>query len=723
MKDTNNVNNILGFGHFIFDITLNLNEIEQKEQIVDFEKINSLKDCQEILKIPSIVSQLQLTSTNPLINMLLFTNRCSEQKMLIEFIGSSRLILPDESKPFESVILDLLHKNNIIFIESNCTNISGKIDFIIKNKESEDKNQERAENNENNEKPETQSHREIKSFNILSQSKEEDSTANNALEAFSFIETEGITFKESKIYERFMKKVRKMQKKSNLLSKFSYDFRCTSFFLLDLNDFMFSEFANILDELPILLQTLVDYYKHLRLILTFPVGSLICKENADILSKTLAFGDYIIFDKNDVIIPGQENLSLSEFYFSKEQELNILKDVHSYKMKGIKHGLFIEDLRRFSYLELEIENNHTLLSNSFVMALDPSNKNKSDVIDIQEIEQENKKIADIILLNYDLLKFSFLGAYFSKIFKLKSHISAYECGFEVFKKLVDLFRNGFDIPIERNYFFCKKVNIPKFVQRSNVFNNVLKRKEENFLLDCNDLKLSTIKPYNPILDKHMTSFFENKTAGKFLHQFNVINKSGISIKNIYNRKIVNNLPIEADADLKKFYREEVIKIFPEEKDLPKLKLAKLLDKIPSSMIKKVETSKNPNNNTLHLLSTRRNKESINITKHVKNASSVSHINVNASFWDKHNISIKESPYIQSEVFLKTKPKLKKLDYANYNKFLTDIENKLKNSTNMTNFNTEKISFWNSNYGSGTLKGANKTVNPLEKSKMRNKSTT
>ena len=96
-----------------------------------------------------------------------------------------------------------------------------------------------------------------------------------------------------------LKKVNSIKKKSKLLSKFDYDFRCTSYVLLDINDFLYSEFALILSELPNMFATLVDHYKHLKVILNFPIGSNINKDNAEILSNILSYGDYIIFDKND----------------------------------------------------------------------------------------------------------------------------------------------------------------------------------------------------------------------------------------------------------------------------------------------------------------------------------------------------------------------------------------------------------------------------------------
>ena len=685
-----------------------LTEQDQKRYNILFENLKSFKDCESFLSEPYIQSQLQLTSTNALINLLLFTNRSSDDKMLIEFIGSSKLILPTKFKMFENIIINLTHKYNIIFIESDCCNIGGNINFILKcensndetvnskiksftilkhtlcvsetiredNAEDENKQEEEGEDQENSEEKANKKH-------VKPNASKNSST--------SFLESEGLAYKESKIFQKLLGKVKSMKKKSKLLSKFDYDFRCTSYVILDINDFLYSEFSSILSEIPNMLATLVDHYKHLKVVLNFPIGSNINKDNAEILSSILSFGDYIIFDKNDVIIPNQ-NL-ITDYFFNKEQEVNILKDVHSYRKKGIKNGIFIEDLTRFSYLEQEIENNHTLLNNAFIM--DVYNIDKHTNTTDEKVIEERKKTLEIIAFNYDILKFSFLGAYFSKIFKMKCHDLAYTFGFEIYKKLIELFRNGFDIPAEKNYF----TNKPQLLQtrkKSKTYNTFLKGKEENFLLDCPNIQLSSIKPYNPILDKHMTSFFENKTAGKLLCDINVINRSGITIKNIFNKKIVEKLPVESEIDIKKFYHCEEIKIYPEERDLPKLKLLKV--SLPLNILKHSETTKNPmvvssmnsfsktNMNSSKVNESSHSSSLLNINpllKHFKNASSVSNISVNTGFWENHNISIKESPYLKDSNLNSTysnRNKLKPIDLTNYNRFLSDIENNLKSST-------------------------------------------
>jgi len=717
MKSLDSINNILGFGHLIFDISLNLSEVDPTRYNINFDQLNSLKDCEEFLKDPYILSRLQLSSTNPLINLLLFVNKCSENKMLIEFIGSSYLTLPEESKIFETIITNLTYKNNIIFIESDCCKHSGSINFIIKKSEiNKDKgNKDNEDNNENSN---------IKAFCIYTQPKDQENEENaeKAKKADTtrvpFLATEGLTYKESKIYEKLIKRVNKFKKKSFLLSKFNYDFRCTSFFLLDLNDFLYNEYSSILEEIPNFLETIVQHYKHLKIIVNFPTGSSICQENAEIISKVLSFGDYIIFDKNDVIIPNQ--LQTSEYFFNKDQEVNILKDVLTYKQKGIKNGIFIEDLKRFSYLEQEIENNHSLISNFFIMNLEQSKHNYDN---IKELEKDKFNTSETITNNYDLLKFCFLGAFFSKIFLLKSQFNAYNFAYEVFKKLVDLFKNGFDIPIEKNYFLPKQVR--KLHRKSNTFNNFMnmKQKEDNFLLDCENTRISKLKAYNPILDKHMTSFFENQTAGKYLHNLNVINKSGFTIKNIYNKKIVDRLPIDCEDDIKKFYHGEEVKIYPEEKDIPKLKLLKVFDKLPLKLnnLNKVETTKNPtsSHNKLNLDFLTKGKksanESINITKHIKNASSVSNINVKTGFWEKHNISIKDSPYIKDLNLMNSfnKTKLPSIDLTNYNKFLSEIESSLKLNSQFSStsaMNSNNLIFSESSLSISNKNNKNKTSN-------------
>ena len=91
------------------------------------------------------------------------------------------------------------------------------------------------------------------------------------------------------------------------------------------------------------------------------------------------------------------------------------------------------------------------------------------------------------------------------------------------KKMVEI--QKYNLPMPKNKdFFATSVNkseVKKILTEANQ-----RRKEQLFILDGNSRKSEVIKPYNPLLDKNLVSFFSSKNNQNFLKLKGFIGKAG-----------------------------------------------------------------------------------------------------------------------------------------------------------------------------------------------------
>ena len=104
------------------------------------------------------------------------------------------------------------------------------------------------------------------------------------------------------------------------------------------------------------------------------------------------------------------------------------------------------------------------------------------------------------------------------------------------KKMVEI--QKYNLPMPKNKeFFCtsiNKVEVRKMLTEANK-----RKKEQLFVLDGNSKKNDFIKPYNPLLDKNLASFFSSRQ--QFLKNKGFIGKSGqIMYDPIYRDTLITN---------------------------------------------------------------------------------------------------------------------------------------------------------------------------------------
>ena len=91
------------------------------------------------------------------------------------------------------------------------------------------------------------------------------------------------------------------------------------------------------------------------------------------------------------------------------------------------------------------------------------------------------------------------------------------------KKLAEIERYNLPLPRDKNFFYP---NLTKKSLEKMMTKTIQHKKERLFVLDGNKKKTIGIKPYNPLLDKNLASFFSTKNNQSFLKLNGFINKAG-----------------------------------------------------------------------------------------------------------------------------------------------------------------------------------------------------
>ena len=251
----------------------------------------------------------------------------------------------------------------------------------------------------------------------------------------------------------------------------------------------------------------------------------------------MALTDIFLFEKKESL--GFFNM-LSQMNFQKEiQEKQIpdffLKEIPHVKTGVNKIGIFMEDLQKL--LIIEQKNDKINKNSEYFLNLHP------------RINHFNHKIVDeyrkIMSMNYSYLKAIFLGGYFSKFIYNEDQYSAFLGGVESTKRILELFKNKIDFPIDPEFYTVK---LQKDKIEKDIANKKMKKKEEKFVLDCVNRTKSTIKYYNPLFDDNLNAFFSSNIIRKQLRDKNFINTNGYVLYDSEYKSLVQAPKIKKRLD-------------------------------------------------------------------------------------------------------------------------------------------------------------------------------
>ena len=120
----------------------------------------------------------------------------------------------------------------------------------------------------------------------------------------------------------------------------------------------------------------------------------------------------------------------------------------------------------------------------------------------------------------------------------KSLFLAYLVAMNTIKKMVEIQKNDLPMPKSKDFFSpsIKKGEIKRLLTEANQ-----RKKEKLFILDGNTKTNIGIKPYNPLLDKNLASFFSTKNNQLFLKINGFIGKNGEIMYDPLYRDTLNTL--------------------------------------------------------------------------------------------------------------------------------------------------------------------------------------
>lgn len=319
------------------------------------------------------------------------------------------------------------------------------------------------------------------------------------------------------------------------------------FIFIDVDEFLNFHGAGLhLIELADFLKKISLANKNPKIVVNFPNIllniNMINLELIDVILCIMSFTDIFLFDKKECL--AFFNM-LSQMNNEKElSEKNLfdhfLNNIPHLKTNVSKLGLFMEELQKFNILEQRGEK--VIYQNEYFLNLHP------------KINHTNQKVIDdykkIMLLNNNYFKSIFFGGYFSKYIFNGDHYSSFISGIESTKRILELFKNKIDFPNDPDFYIVKlqKNKITKDIKLEK-----LRKKEEQFVLDCVNKKNSSIKYYNPLFDDHLNAFFAGGIVRKHLKEKGFINTNGFvlydpSYKNIEPPKNVKKRLSTSDKE-------------------------------------------------------------------------------------------------------------------------------------------------------------------------------
>ena len=293
-----------------------------------------------------------------------------------------------------------------------------------------------------------------------------------------------------------------------------------NYLFIDLNDFLNFHSAGLhLIEIAEFLKKIVLSNKTPKIVINFPNIlfniNIINIEIIEIILSIMSFTDIFLYDKKECL--AFFNM-LSQMNNEKELlEKNLFehfsKEILHLKTGVNKLGLFLENMQNF--FAIENKGQKIVNQNEFFMKLYPQINHTN-----QRIVDEYKKI---LILNNTYFKSIFFGGFFSKFIFREDNHTAFLSGLESVKRILELFKNKIDFPINPEFYIVK---LPKIKSNKNAESEILKKKEQQFKLDCVNKNNSSIKYYNPLFDRNLNAFFSSHVIRKQLKDKNFIDTQG-----------------------------------------------------------------------------------------------------------------------------------------------------------------------------------------------------
>jgi hypothetical protein len=146
------------------------------------------------------------------------------------------------------------------------------------------------------------------------------------------------------------------------------------------------------------------------------------------------------------------------------------------------------------------------------------------VKDCKDFIRDNFERYIIIFLGYLLSSLVFSGGGGNSWEEEISLFLGYYGACKVLRSIILFEKNGMPLPDDDNFFYP---NLNKYEVKELIEHAANKKKENKFILDCNNKNAMKVNIYNPLLDKHAFSYLNKNNNKNFLKRKGYINEKGV----------------------------------------------------------------------------------------------------------------------------------------------------------------------------------------------------
>lgn len=488
------VTKILSLGSSLdLNLTLSLTQSQCEQLNINYTEINSLSQMKAIL-MPNcelnqaIVSFIFLSSPNFLINSLFYINRANKTKSFVEYAIPFKPKYSYEALFMKEVVKYVTQHNLLFIVEKELLNIVPSIKFTFR----------LLENNS--------LIKETKIFTISNECEWDNNTNSYSGDLFSSL---NIEYKHSIFYS-------------------------------SINDLIKSKIVSY-DEILSFLQCLKTEKPDMLICINyssfFDDPKIINIDLIQLIKETLKLTDMSLFESKEAknyfyfhkrtsetalsmsSKDKEENNDINKIdindYFIRELDSNSHSNSKDNKRK-MKIGIFIDELKTITIIQQNPLSELVLFHSKYECSFYSGKPNQNDINDY----------CKLLIDNSDLIKSIFVGGLLSRLFNKKSYQTCVTAGNEIVRRVIDLIRYDIDFPTTQ-VFYEILVKKPKTLSNRQLD---IKKKEDQFVLDCTNVISSQKKNYNPLYDNMCASYFHSPHHRLHLMKLGFTNKKGLILQ-------------------------------------------------------------------------------------------------------------------------------------------------------------------------------------------------
>lgn len=469
-----------------------------------FELVNRISDLTFINESQDIRDKITISSDNKSTNFALFLNKTLQKKIYIELYSLSALTLCDEAMYLKEALFKIIEVNNIYVLNSDNSNemqnISNEANITLIIKAENNKKIFNLSKNENNIQSESSKSRAntLPSMSsntnyVITEEENEDDNFNLQISNFDFEDFDYLYLDICDFNNRKNQKssIRILNQLTSLLNSLKTTTGISIIINYDLKQFANGNVNGKLNFCSEMLESLLDLFEYTDIFIFNK------KESYDLFNIL-----YVI--KKDNINKCELNKNKQFSFFSdcivKKSNLAFIK----------KFAFFIEPFKHIHIMEIRRDK-----CEEQIMTYNSQMYPKANHANLKNVFQYKYEMQINYNYYYGILTGTLIGKFISNAkfgFLSSEHFySSVMTSIELTKKIVEIKKNNFALPSQAKFYY---VNIPQEKIEKEKINLHLKKKEEKFVLDCVNRNKSKLLKYNPLQDKHLSTFFASDASKK-----------------------------------------------------------------------------------------------------------------------------------------------------------------------------------------------------------------